>query len=593
MPLTATAESTALDTLWSGLLERSSVAEILPVEEAFQLSSEVGDTEVTLVWDIADGYYLYRDKFAFALDNAAIEIAEVSLPAGVLKNDPEFGSVMVNYKNATATLMLARPEAATEATLHVRYQGCKENSVCYPPADKYLPMSLVAATSDSDFVQASPAGSASGERSEQDRVTSSLLRDGLWRNVLVFLGFGVLLAFTPCVLPMIPILSGIIVGQGAELTAARAFSLSLTYVLAMAFTYAVLGVIAGSLALNLAVAAQNVWAIAAFSAVFVALALSMFGVYELRLPNRFQSWLTRFGKHGGSLSGVAVMGGVSAIIVAPCITPPLAGALLYISQTGNATLGGMVLFAMGLGMGVPLLIFGASAGKLLPKTGRWMESVKHFFGVLMLAVAIWFIERVVSPPVALLLWAMLLIVTAVKMGALSPATGWQGVWRGFGIVMLIYGIVLVVGAASGGGDALRPLAKLTARHNAEDSSSVAFRPVADIAALEAMVQQATAGGRPVMLDFYADWCITCKEMERDTFPEVRQLLDRYVLLKADVTDNDALDQALLMKFNIFGPPAMLFFGRDGVEMSAYRVVGFMDAARFRAHLQAVLVAHDA
>ncbi len=599
------AEESPFDTLLSRLAGGNSPSEeILPEDKAFRISSEIiNGTRIALIWHIADGYYLYRDKFGFAFDNEAIKITDVSLPGGVYKDDPDFGGVMVNYGSVDAILTLDRPAVATVAMLHVRYQGCKEDTVCYPPADKYLPISLAVAMSDNGMPQnvekRNPAPetatpSLSGEPSEQDRVTASLLRDGLWRNVLVFFGFGVLLALTPCVFPMVPILSGIIVGQGASLTVLRAFSLSLIYVLAMAVSYAVIGVIAGALALNLAVAAQNAWAITAFSAVFVALAFSMFGVYELQLPSRWQSRLAGIGRGGGWL-GVAVMGGVSAIVVAPCITPPLAGALLYISQTGNAVLGGAALFAMGLGMGVPLLIFGASAGKLLPKAGAWMESIKHFFAVLMLAVAIWFMERVLPPSVTLVLWATLLIVIATNMGALTfstVASRWQGAWRGLGVVLLVYGVVLIVGAAGGTGNVLQPLAGFTSRHNAGGVSdaTVTFRPVKGIADVQAAISQAAANGRPVMLDFYADWCITCKEMEYDTFPDqgVRQLLENYELLKADVTGNDALDKVLLKQFNIFGPPAILFFGRDGVELSAYRVVGFMDAARFSAHLQAVL-----
>ncbi len=432
--------------------------------------------------------------------------------------------------------------------------------------------------------------------SEQDTITERLLDGGFLQNIMVFFGFGLLLALTPCVFPMVPILSGLIVRQGSSITTLRSFYMSLTYVLAMALTYAVLGVIAASFSFNLQAASQNVWVITAFSGVFVLLALSMFGFYELQLPNSWQNKLsaTRDGQ-GGTLHGVAAMGVLSAIIVGPCIAPPLAGALLYISQTGNAALGGLALFSMGLGMGVPLLAIGTSTGKLLPKAGAWMEAIKHVFGVLMLGVAVWFMERVLPGPFALILWALLLIISASYMGALDRSerrTQWQRLWRGLGLAMLVYGFVLIIGAASGGGNVFRPLEGLSNKYQAGviRSNKLFFEPVKGLEELQFSLDKAVNEGKFVMLDFYADWCITCKEMEHSTFsdPGVQQMLNGVILLNADVTENNAQDKALLKEFSLYGPPAILFFNKKGIEKKSYRVLGFMNKDDFLKHIHEVM-----
>lgn len=586
-----------------GKLTGAEQPEFLDPDKAFIVSAEAVSKNVIIVqWQIAEGYYLYKDKFKFSIQNDNIgqgddlTITDVKLPEGKLKNDPDFGSVWVNYHNVDAQLTVQGKDAAVSTVeMLVNYQGCKEDVLCYPPVSKVLSINFiesVLAEPSADI----PAVSESDELSEQDIITEHLSDDSFLQNIIVFFGFGLLLALTPCVFPMIPILSGIIVGQGSSMTTLRSFYMSLTYVIAMALTYAVLGIIAGSFELNLQAASQNIWVITAFSAVFVFLAFSMFGFYELKLPSSWHSKHSHAsGKLGGTLPGVAVMGVLSAIIVGPCIAPPLAGALLYISQTGDAMLGGMVLFAMGLGMGVPLLVIGTSEGKLLPKSGAWMESVKHLFGVLMLGVAVWFMERVLPGSLALTLWALLFIVTAIYMGALDRSerqSKWQGLWRGLGLAILVYGILLVIGAASGGSNMFRPLEGLLSSDKAGDvrTNTLPFQRIKGIGGLQSVLDQANSEDKFVMLDFYADWCITCKEMEHEAFsdPGVHERLSNVILLQADVTENDELDKALLKKFSLYGPPAILFFNKQGIEEKSHRLVGFMETEDFLEHVDEVI-----
>jgi len=585
----------------SNAFGRNSIAdEILDPDVAFLVEAEINTPEsIQLLWRIEDGYYLYRDKFKFALREGPAQIsqARVKIPAGKMKEDPTFGKVEINTGDFSIDLPFQRSDTAqSPLTLEIRYQGCKEDSVCYPPITKQLSLLLPS------FIPAAHAATLdnvgmttdAANLSEQDAITKKLKGGSLLLNILAFFGFGLLLSLTPCVFPMIPILSGIIVGQGEQITTGRAFTLSLFYVLAMALTYAMLGVIAGSFYINLQATFQNPWVISLFSTVFVALALSMFGFYELQLPAGIQTRLNAVGDKqlDGSAHGAAIMGALSAIIVGPCVAPPLAGALLYISQTGNALFGGLALFAMGLGFGIPLLIIGSSAGSLLPKAGSWMETIKKVFGVIMLGVAVWFLERILPAQVSLLLWAALLIISAVYLGAMDsmdPEARWQRLWKGLGVILLVYGIILVIGAASGGKSIYRPLQGLNSLTGPAlaDHQPLPFKTIKNLDDLDAALANAGEQGKFVMLDFYADWCVICKEMEEYTFSDarVRPLLKNIVLLQADVTDNDEQDRALLKEFDIYGPPAILFFGTDGKERLSYRVVGFVEADEFATHVK--------
>jgi thiol:disulfide interchange protein DsbD len=584
-----------------GKLTGAEQPEFMDPDEAFIVSAKaVSENVIKVQWQVADGYYLYKDKFQFSLQGDDLTITDIKLPEGKLKNDPDFGSVWVNYHDVDAQLTIQRRVVvASTAELLVNYQGCKEDVLCYPPISKTLSINLIASavaetTRGADESAASESGTK--ELSAQDAITERLSDDAFLQNIIIFFGFGLLLALTPCVFPMIPILSGIIVGQGSSITTLRSFYISLTYVIAMALTYGVLGIIAGLFELNLQTASQNIWVITAFSGVFVLLALSMFGFYELQLPASWQNKLSgASGKQGGTLHGVAVMGVLSAIIVGPCVAPPLAGALFYISQTGDAVLGGTALFAMGMGMGTPLLVIGTSAGKLLPRAGAWMETIKHIFGVLMLGVAVWFMERVLPGSLALALWAILFIVTAIYMGALDRSerqSQWQSLWRGLGLAMLAYGLILMVGAASGGNNMFKPLQGLLNKDQAGDvrSSTLSFQTIKGVDGLQSVLDQAVNEDKYVMLDFYADWCITCKEMEHEAFSDsrVHQMLSNVILLQADVTENNEIDQALLKKFSLYGPPAILFFNKQGVEEKSHRLVGFMKTDDFLNHVNEVI-----
>jgi thiol:disulfide interchange protein DsbD len=432
--------------------------------------------------------------------------------------------------------------------------------------------------------------------SEQDRL-ARLLTSNPGGAIAAFFIAGLLLAFTPCVFPMVPILSGIIIGQGRSLTTLRAFWLSLVYVLAMSLTYTAAGVLAGLFGQNLQAVFQNPWIISAFVGVFILLALSMFGFYELQLPGRLQTRLAEASnrQRGGALWGVAVMGFLSALIVGPCVAPPLMAALIVIGSSGDAVLGGAALFALSLGMGVPLIVFGVSAGKLLPRAGAWMNAVKAVFGVGLLALSIWMLERILPGGLVMLLWGALAIACGVYLGALerieAGASGWRRLWKALGILLLVLGILEVVGAASGGNDWLRPLHGLrSAAGGAVVAEHPEFKRIKSLSDLDASL--AGAAGRGTMFDFYADWCVECKRMERNTFPEdrVRALLGEMQLLQADVTANDATDQALMQAFGVIGPPAILFFDREGREMKDFRLVGYFEPEAFSEHLRRVLAA---
>jgi thiol:disulfide interchange protein DsbD len=594
--------------------------DILPAEEAFQLQTTVTDPQtLSLRWLIAPETYLYRDEITLALEDAegvqlgAFELPPAEIKADTVRPDGSIGDVAIYHGEVDLQVPLLRGSLdATEVTLIARYQGCAERGICYPPVTDRLTLALPVATTTVALTEA--VGSASGAEtdptaqpgstldsatpvriSEQDQIAARLAETGIFGALMIFFVLGLLLSFTPCVFPMIPILSGIIAGQGSQITTRQAFFLSLAYVLAMALTYAIVGVIAGLFGANLQAAFQNPWVLAAFAAIFVALSLSMFGFYDLQLPSSFQTKLTQLSnkQQGGTLTGAAIMGALSALIVGPCVAPPLMGALIFIGKTGDAVLGFFALLGLGLGMGAPLLAIGTSAGKLLPRAGAWMDAVKAVFGVLLLAVAVLLVERVIPAAVAMVLWALLLISSGVYLGALTQhgpeASGWSKLWKSLGVALLIYGVLMLIGAAAGGKDTIQPLRGLApaAGGHGAVAAHPEFKRIKTVADLDQAVAAASAAGKPVMLDFYADWCVSCKEMERYTFPDpaVQQAMQRYVLLQADVTANDAEDKALMQeRFGIPGPPAMMFFDASGQEQRGWRLVGFVPADEFAAHL---------
>ncbi|MEW5903018.1 MAG: protein-disulfide reductase DsbD [Pseudomonadota bacterium] len=566
------------------LLSFGSKPKFLPPDQAFLLQVKAVDDHTLLAsFDITPSYYLYKDKIQFTLGGGATKIAALRLPDGETKNDPNFGVMQVYHTSFQAEIALQDADMKTPLELDASYQGCSDDGLCYPPIEKHFSLDLATVAST-----APPAAIPAADENQQ---IALLFKSGsFWLIVTFFFGAGLLLSLTPCVFPMIPILSGIIVGRGHQITHAHAFLLSLAYVLGMAITYAIAGVAAGYSGNLISNALQTPWVLGSFAALFVLLSLSMFGLYELQLPAALQSRLSDTSNklHGGHLTGVFAMGALSAIIMGPCVAAPLAGALLYISQTHDAVLGGSALFVMGLGMGVPLLLIGTSAGTLLPKAGPWMESVKRFFGVLMLALAIWIVAPVLPVAAQMLAWAALLIFCAIHLRALDPlpanARGLHRLGKALGILALLLGVAYLIGALSGARDVLRPLGGFRATAQATEAVATPFQRIKGLDGLQARLAQ--TGGKVVMLDFYADWCISCKEMERFTFsdPAIRKRLDQALLLQADVTANDMADKALLQHFQLFGPPAILFFDAQGKELSDLRVIGYQDATRFGASL---------
>ncbi len=595
-----------------GLLNLACADEPLPPEQAFRFSARVVDAAtVEARWQIADGYYMYRDKFKFVVDGA--KLGTPKFPPGKMKEDELFGKVETYRKDVKILLPVSGGSAIT---LKAVSQGCWDQGICYPPLNQEAKLTLPAAAPATLATPASPTKAAEEKIAvppaptfsaatpaappaanapaddETSRIARLLKGDNLAIVLISFFGFGLLLSLTPCVFPMIPILSGIIVNHGHAVSHLRAFMLSLAYVIGMALTYALVGIAAGLSGTLLSAALQSAWVLGGFALVFVVLSFSMFGFYELQLPNALQSRLSdTANKQGGSLSAIALMGALSALIVGPCVAAPLAGALLYIAQTGNAALGGAALFVMALGMGVPLLLVGAFSRSLLPKSGPWMEGVKKFFGVIMLATALWLVSPVLPLWVQMLGWALLLIVPAVYLHALDPlpnnAHGWQRFGKGLGVFLLLGGAAMLMGVLGGAKDPLQPLGFMRGGGTTAVSPAPTFEKVRSVAELDARLRSAT---KPVMLDFYADWCVSCKEMERFTFadPAVAAAMGRMTLLKADVTANTEADAVLLKRFGLFGPPGIIFFDAKGKELADLRVVGFQPAAQFLPTLERAL-----
>ncbi len=565
--------------------------ELLTADEAFAFFAFVQDDKsIKVQWDIAKGYYLYREKIELKIvaDNGTT-LSSYTIPRGTPKYDEAFGNVELLYDSLQFDLALSRDYPNQQnITVLAKFQGCAERGVCYPPMQKSINLTLPKLAK----IQPQTNNSATKvtELSEQDFIINALQNDSFLLTLFTFFGFGLLLAFTPCVFPMVPILSGIIIGQGKNITQRKAFLLSFSFVFASALTYTVFGILAALFGSNLQADFQAPWIIYLFSGIFVILALAMFDFYHLELPKFIQSHLHNASdKHrDGSYLGAGLMGFFSSLIVGPCVAAPLAAALIYIGQSGDVLLGGLALFMMGLGMGVPLLIIGASAGQLLPKAGRWLNTSKSVFGVIMLAVAVWMLDRVIAAEISLFLWSLLCIIPAIYLHALDPlpvsAGGWHKLWKGLGVVLLIYGILMLVGLSSGNSNPLQPLKGMSfsGASTTAKEPALAFKRISSLVELKQELQKASDKGLPVMLDFYADWCISCKEMEHYTLnnPAVKKRLEKFVLLQADVTQNNTADKALLKEFNLIGPPAILFFDLQQQEQYNKRIIGFQTADKF-------------
>ena len=561
--------------------------DFLPPEQAFKVSARVldgGHAEVLL--RIAPGYYVYRDPFRFDAEGASLGPADI--PPGKVKFDENFQKNVETYRG-DLRIRVPLTQAAGPFKLSVVSQGCADAGLCYPPMTTLLALDLTRPSAVDASLAVAPAGlpGAAAGAPPDEALFDRVLRAGhLWQVVGVFFGLGLLLTFTPCVLPMLPILSSLIVGVEQRPSRWRGLLLAAAYALGMALVYTALGVAAGLAGEGFAAALQTPWAIGGFALLLALFSLSMFDVYQLRLPERFTGHMTTRCNRlpAGRVVGVFVMGGVSALIISPCVTAPLAGALLFISQSGDVWLGGSALFAMAAGMSVPLLLLGASAGRWVPKAGAWMHGVKRLFGLMMLAVALWVAQPILPIAVVLALWGLLLLFMGFLLQPFSAVPHHRhalrmALQRTLGLAALALGVAQLVGAASGAQDPLRPLAQLGGA-SAVGGPTLRFAPVSDLATLDKAL--VAAAGRPVMLDFYADWCVSCKEMDRFTFHDaaVGARLQQAVLLKADVTANTEAQRALLRRFKLFGPPGTLFFDARGQEIASARVVGFQSAVRF-------------
>lgn len=565
--------------------------EFLPVDEAFKLYvSAIDGNTAEVAFQVTPGHYLYKDKISVSTSSEIARTGMLGLPDGDLKTDEYFGEMEVYHDDVFAKVPIARatPEAM-DLELAVTYQGCADAGLCYPPQVRTFTVSLPTASA----VAALPAAAA--PVSEQGWLAQVITGSSVWTMAGIFFVAGLGLALTPCVLPMIPILSGIIAGEGDDVSPARGFTLALSYVMGMAIVYTGAGIAAAAVGVQLQAVFNAPWVLTVFAGLFVVLALSMFGMFDLQMPSSIQSRLAAVSgeQKSGTMIGAFVMGALSSLIVTACVAPPLVAALTVIGQTGDMVRGGAALFAMSIGMGAPLLILGASAGQLLPKAGAWMVAVKSAFGFMMLGLAIWMLSRILPEAVTLALWGLLVFMAGVFLGGLTTLTpesaGTQKLGKGFGLIAVFYGAVMLLGSMAGGSDPLRPLAaiNIAGPGAASEEHELEFLRVKTVDDLEREVAAAAAQGKTAMLDFYADWCVACKEMEKYTFtdPLVHEALDNTVLLQADVTVNDAKDQELLKHFGVFGPPTIIFFGTDGKPKDGYEVVGEMDAEDFAAHVQ--------
>lgn len=588
--------------------------QFLMPEEAFKPSATVTKNgEITAKIDLGNHIYLYKSKLhAKLLGNSGIAINHITLPEGV---DHEGQIVFTESPKITISLKTSKPSSGIiPVTLQLEFQGCSEDGLCYEPIIQKIPLKIDSAKLTSEIVKTSELSKVESDISvvksdintskpvarkspivvsETDQIAQTFIEGNVPLILLTFFTFGLLLSLTPCIFPMIPILSSIIVAQGKNMNARKGFTLSLVYVLAMSAAYTIAGVLAGLFGGNIQIAMQNPWVISTFALLFVGLAMSMFGFFKIGLPHSWQTKLSKSSENAsskGGYIGVAIMGFFSALIVGPCVAPPLAGALVYIGQSGDALLGGAALFVLSIGMGIPLLLIGIGAGKYMPRPGGWMDTVSHIFGVVMLAIAIVMLSRIVTPSIAMLLWAFLLIIVSIYFGALESLNGhYKGVkafYKGIGIILLTYGLMLFYGGVKG---AENPLAPLTFANEQQvvTSKEIKFQTIHSNQELDDILAQSK--GKKVMLDFYADWCTSCKELDSATFkdPAVIEALKNYVLIRADITKNSDEEQALTKRFGLFGPPAMIFFCEKGIQIDGADLNGYKDTQAFITHIKSL------
>ena len=577
------------------------VGDFLPVDKAFKpmLIPLDGNTiEVSI--RVASGYYLYKDKISAEIQSDHVQLSRMELPAGKLKSDEYFGEMEVYHKDVFGRLPLIRATSESiDLHIDLKYQGCADGGICYPPTTRTLNVTLPTATAVSALAAVSDR---SPPVSEQVRLAALISTSNMWVIIATFFGAGLLLAFTPCVLPMVPILSGLIVSEGENVSATRGFLLAFSYVMGMALIYTAAGVAAAAVGLQLQAIFNQPWILTFFSGLFVVLALGMFGTYNLQMPSFIQDSAARISgnQQRGTIIGAFFMGALSSLIVTACVAPPLIATLTIIGQGSDMLRAGSALFVLSLGMGTPLLLVGASAGKLIPRAGPWMDAVKNAFGFMMLGLAIWMMSRILPGSVTLALWGILICMIGIYLGGLTTLTfesgGVQKLGKGLGLLAIIYGAVLLLGSLTGGHSMLRPLSGLgtSEQLNVAKHRKLEFRQIKSVNDLEQALVQASNNGMTVMLDFYADWCVSCIEMEKYTFTDatVQDVLSNTVLLQADVTANDKDDQVLMKRFGVFGPPTIIFFDTDGIQRNDYEVVGYMKAKAFAAHVNLVLDTMD-
>lgn len=557
-------------------------AEPLPAAEVFQVSVKITDPNTFVVqWEIKPDYFIYSDRIKLNVPaDSNIHLGTLRFPPTTTKTDKR-GRAYTIYRNQLSIPVPILGEAPGETLLELHYQGCSDDGFCYPPEVKHIKLAIddQLALSRVDLEQINPQ-SEIADKTSDNKIAQVFLTHNWAMILLIFFGFGLLLSFTPCILPMVPVLSGIIIGHGKEVTTRKAFFLSLSYVLSMSVTYAAVGAIVALLGTNLQISMQSPWTISIFSLIFVLLALSMFGFYEFKLPDAWQAKIAGSSRtqRGGHYLGAAIMGCLSTLILSPCVTAPLIGVLTYIAQTGNVLLGALTLFVLSLGMGVPLLLIGTSAGKWLPRSGSWMNAVKAFFGVLLLGVAIYLMERILPAGLTMGLWGSLLIFSGIYAGALTHSPTNQEKFRqGAGIVLLGYGLLILIGASMGSTNPLQPLANL---QTVTAASSPVINQVNTVKSIQREIREAK--GKPVMLDFYADWCASCKVIEATTFkdPRVKEQLSHFRVIKIDVTANNADNKALMNQFNVIAPPTFVFFNAQGEEQNHLKLVGENSAEQF-------------